>query len=233
MKKIFILFILLFFVTGCSGKVIFDFTEENIKSNVEIVFNQEEFKNYINEGSVHSEGRFDTKESTEEFIVEKYKELSFIALKIGDKYEYFQNEKYEILDNQYKYSFKYDYNYDNFKDNSLMKDCFEYFFVEEDENFYHYNIKGSYTCSEAKNIKLIVKSENKNIRSNSTNIKDDQHSWNIEEDNNNIVFTVSKENKEENNKSRGIGTMQIVGIILIIILAGLSVLFAKLTKKND
>lgn len=233
MKKIFILLILLFLVTGCSNNIIFDFTEENIKSNIEINFNQEEFKTYINKNTVHTEERFSTKESTEEFIIEKYNEASPIALKIGDKYEYFQNEKYEILDDQYKYSFKYDYNYDNFKDNSLMKDCFEYFFIEEDDNFYHYNIKGSYTCSEAKNIKLIVKSETKNIRSNSTEIKDNQHSWNIEEDNNNIIFTVSKDNQEEKSKSKGIGTMQIVGIILIIILAGLSVLFAKLTKKND
>lgn len=231
MKKMITLFLLLFIITGCSSSVTYDFGEKDIKSNIDIEFHQEEFKDYINSNMVHTEESLKTEDTTEEFIISKYNETSIIALKKDDKYEYYEGNKYEKNGDKYKYSYKYDFDYENFIDNHYLNECFDFYFVSEDDNFYHYNISGKFTCGNDEKMQLIVKSDSKTINSNSSNVKDEKHVWDIKTEDNKISFSISKENKIE--EKQIVTTTHIIGLVLIVILIGLAFVFHKLTKKND
>ena len=80
-------------------------------------------------------------------------------------------------------------------------------------------------------MKLIIKSDSKTINSNSSNIKDGKHIWEIKKEDNKISFSISKENKIE--EKQLLSKTHIIGLVLIIILVGLAFVFYKLTKRND
>ena len=229
MKKLLVLIGLLIIITGCSANVTYEFNEESIDSTIEFIFNQEEFKKYGNENTVHEEGRFDTEADTEKFIKDKYEETTLIAYQENGKFKYYTPTKYEKLDNQYRYLYKHSFNYDNFQNNYYLKDCFEHFLTIEDDNYYHYTIKGDYSCGNENDLKLNIIAKNKDVLSNADEVKDDKHIWNIKKENNDITFSLSKSEKA---KSSALSTIHIIGLVLLAILGIIGVVLYKLINKD-
>ena len=230
MKKVFILIALLLIITGCSASVTYEFNEKNIDSKIEFIFNQEEFKKYINENSVHEEGRFDTPAQTEQFISDKYQNTTLIAIQEEGKFKYYNQSKYEKVDNQYRYLYNYSFDYKTFENNYYLNDCFSHFIVVEDDKYYHYSISGDYSCGYENNIKLNIKAKDKEIISNADTKKGDTHIWIILKENNDISFSISKAQKE---KTSIINTTYIIGFVLITILGIFGFVLYKLINKDN
>lgn len=229
MKKVLFLLVLIILITGCSANVTYEFNDEGIDSTIEFLFNQEEFKKYVNENSVHEEGRFNTSSETEQFIRDKYQEITLIAYEENDQFKYYNQKNLEKENNKYKYTYNYSFSYDNFEKNYYLKDCFDHFIVVEDDDYYHYSIKGIYSCDNEKYLKLNIIAKDKDILSNADTKKDDQHIWNIKKENNDISFSISKGQKEKNTV---INSFHIIGFILITILGIFGFVLYKLINKS-
>ena len=229
MKKLLLIFIILFVVTGCTNNIIYEFEEDYIKSTIELGFSTEEFEEYNNLTGGHANEEFQNESTLEDFINKTYESSGVIATVEDNEVEYYESTEKEKKDNQYYYEYKYNYTYDNFEKNYYLNECFQHFIVTDDEKYIHYNISGDFTCENMDSFTLKVKAQDKEIVSNADNKNDGFHIWKIENENNDIVFSISKAKKEETSI---FGTVHIIGLVLLIILGVLGFLIYKFTNKS-
>lgn len=230
MKKIILLIALIFIVTGCTNTITYEFTNKGITSTIEMEFTKQEFEDYYSSTGGHSNQHFNAEESIDDLIEKGHTDLGVMALEKNSNFEYYNSIEYKKENGVYKYIYDYDFTYDNFKDNYYLNDCFEFFSTSEDDNYYHYRISGNFTCDNLDSFEIKVKADNRTINSNSEEIEDDIHTWNIEKEDNEITFSIAKEVGVS--KSKTFSTIQIIGLFLLIILVVLSFVFYKFTKRN-
>lgn len=229
MKKILTLFLLLFLITGCSNVVTYEFSNETITSNVSINFNRNEFKTFYNDTGGHSATEVESESEYDNIIYNRYQSTGVIALLKDSDIAYYDSIDYQANNGEYTFKYRYEYTYENFQDSYYINDCFDFFTVYEDDNYYHYKISGDYTC-ELTSLKLEIQSEKKTISSNADEIKENVHIWNIKEKDNDISFLISKADYVENNS---FSTIKIIGLTLVIILVIFSLIFYKAVKKKN
>ena len=229
MKKLLLIFIMLFIVTGCNNNVIYEFEKDSIKSTIELKFNQEEFKTYYKSTGGHADEEFKDTESVNDFINKLQQGTDLIAIVEDNKVEYYENTKKEQKDKEYLYEYQYNYTYDNFEKNYYLNDCFEHFITTEDNDYVHYKLSGDFTCENMDSFILKVKAKDKNIVSNADETKDDYHIWDIEKENNDITFSISK---AEKTKTSVFSTVHIIGLVLLAILGIIGLVLYKLINKD-
>lgn len=230
MKKILFSILAIFIITGCSNNVVYEFKDNEIYSTVEIEFNEAEFEDnynkYSGEGDI-----FVNSDSTIKMIESFYNSFSVVAFQdYSSKMVYYTPVSLIQEDNKFIYNYDFKFNYDNFKENYYFKECFEYFTSYEDGEYYYYKLSGNLTCANMKNFKIKVKSNNRMINSNSDNIKDGVHIWNVENDGNDIFFAVSKEVGKINDNKNVVSTISIIGFVILVIFTVLSIVIYKKSK---
>ena len=184
MKRLLMLFVCLILLTGCEANIKYKFGE-NIESTISASFNINDYKTFANNNYGNDFGN--QEDSVLRQSIERSR--STINAFINNGSTFYNPISYSNANGIYNGSYKYTYTYSNFKDNYFLNACFDNFLVQEDSGAYYFKISGNSTCAGAK---LTISTDNRMINNNSTNVKNDEYSWNIKESNNDIYFAISK-----------------------------------------
>lgn len=207
MKKL-ILILTLFLATGCQLELEYDFNENDIASNVSISFILEDYKNYYKNNISP-----DIDTITNDMFISSAKNdinNSLKAFNNDNPANYTQTES-SSNNNVYDAKYKYAYDYSNFKDNYILNYCFENFNVIENDEIYYYSLSGTSICKDAT---LIISSPHKMVNNNADSNNNGKYSWKINSNDNDIHFSISKNNTISNN----ISIIKIISISIVIIL---------------
>lgn len=130
----------------------------------------------------------------------------------------------------YKYDFIYKNNYDKSK---IINSCFENSNVKETDTYYSIELSGEFYCLYSDKININVISNYVVLENNAKEVNGNKYSWVIDDSNNvNISLNISKEVKyEEPSKTKFISTFQLVGLIIFVVLTGITYFLYR--KKNS
>ena len=184
MKKIVMLFSCMLLLTGCSTNLKYNF-DEYIESNVNTSFNLNEYKKVANDYYGNDFGDQSDDVLKQNIESSKNKVNAFI----NNNSTFYNTVSYSSNSNLYNASYKYTYTYLNFKDNYFLNQCFDNFIMSQDDAAYYFKISGDSKCNGAN---LIITANNRMINNNSTNVKNNEYTWNIKEKDNNIYFAISR-----------------------------------------
>ena len=228
MKKVKNIFIILsiLLLSACSNKINYYFDEWSIKSTIDSEYTLDEF---IESEYGHAEDEELSNEEKVSFLLDSKKDITILAIKDSkDEYkeDYFKNEN-----DKYLSSYSYEYDYSNFNNNYFMSNCFDQFDYNEDDDFYNIKLSGNYTCEVP--ITISVKAKNGIEKSNSINIEDDTHNWEVYEEDNNIEFSIRKKKEEIKSITSPIriGTFVIIALMILAFFGLLA--FIKIKKNED
>lgn len=224
MKKGLLGVFIILLLCGCSVNVNYNFKKDVIESTIDASFNIEEYYDEVID-----------EDDTDEDIEKSKLESNLLRDKDSILLNAFKNnsETYKEIsftkDNNYNYKgqYKYDYNYDNFINNYLFN-CFENFKYTEDENYYNIELSGKYSCNT--NVKIKVSAEFGIDNSNSIEVKDGVHTFDIYEDNNKIVFSVRKHRFDNVNTTY---TIRLIAFIVMCVMIIITFVSYKILKRNE
>lgn len=130
----------------------------------------------------------------------------------------------------YKYDFIYKNNYDKSK---IINSCFENSNVKETDTYYSIELSGEFYCLYSDKININVISNYVVLENNAKEVNGNKYSWVIDDSSNvNIFLNISKEIKyEEPSKTKFISTFQLVGLIIFVVLTGITYFLYR--KKNS
>ena len=226
-KRIILLISSILLLTGCSVNAVYDFSGDSISSNIDVKFDVNDF--IIYENKVWGE-EADYDLSANNMIDQMYNDSNVNAVIDSNKiYNKILHKKEE-----YNHQFLYNYNfsYKDFENNYIFKNCFDHFItIEKDDNYYYY-LTGNFKCIFDKNIYLKIKG-NKVYDSNSTNVKNGVHTWNIKEKDNDISFVISKNVIDKPLISKKNHTIDIIMIVIVCLLALVTFILLKRVKNNN
>ena len=151
MKKLLIILLLCFIVTGCNNVVSFDFNDE-IDTKIELSFTVSDFKKYTNNKSDDIKDSIDAMIGDANPIVDSY-DVSFIQ------------KSFKKVNDNYSGEFEYTYTYDNFKDNAIFVRCFETAVIDEDDKKIYVYLKGNSICAP---FQLVVTSDGRLLNNNAS-----------------------------------------------------------------
>lgn len=219
MKKIVIIFLLLFCLTGCANNVELDFNED-IKAKVSLSFTLDEYKTHSEEKNLSDAEAKSRIESLIEFrnaFTDPYSDL-------------FEEKSFENNGKYYKGVYEYTYTYSNFNDNSVLNNCFEYFGVEEDEESIYILAKGESKCAP---FDLIVKADDRMLSSNENDKDGELYIWNIQKLNNDIYMAISKTAIDKTEKEHNLfSVMDIIYLLVALIIAIVALVLKKKIKNQ-
>ncbi len=180
MKKIFIIFIILF-LCGCSATYNLEISNDRFKENVSVFFNNENTE-VSNLEDIESDDKITP------FINNNYSALSNKM----DNYK----KKVTNVNNYINVVLDYEYNENNFENSNLLNSCFENFsFVNK--KTYLIKVSGMFYClyDDQNEITINIKTNNKVLQSNETSKTNNVYTWKINSSNVNnvdIIFEVQK-----------------------------------------
>ena len=223
MKKVILAVFLIIVLSGCSTQVNYNFKKDVIESTISADFTIDEYFDEVSSEDVDENMNNSQKE---EMLLNNKSSIILNAFNNNNEIEY---EEVIFDKNNYNYSalYKYDYNYSNII-NSYLFNCFENFKYEEDEDYYNFELSGKYTCNNK--FKLNISSDFGIDNSNSIEIKNGVHSFDIYENNNKIVFSVRKHRFDNVNTTK---TIRIIAFVIMVIMLIITFVCYKIAKNNS
>ena len=216
MKKFLLIVCLVVFLTGCSNKVTIDF-KDSINMQLDLSFTLDEYKAYSNRNS----NSFNSNEETNDSIEAIRNDREAF---INGNNALFKEKTFTNTNNNYTASYEYNYSYANFSNSSVLNSCFDYFGVKNYDDIIYVSLAGDSICAP---FKLTIKADNRMINNNSTNVKNNEYTWNVQEKNNNIYFSISK--TPMNNSS--INILYIIYFAIGIVLAFIAYILKRKYKR--
>ncbi len=207
MKRVILGLFIVLLLSGCSASINFDFKQTKIESTIEGSFNVDE---YYKSANGEEDGDSISNTQKENLLLEDKNDISFKAFNSGN--EVYTEIKFDKKEYDYDVLYKYDYDYSNIKSNYFFN-CFDNYEFSEDDEYYNIKLTGSYKCT--KGIKLRVKSDSTIEKSNSYEIEDSVHSFDIYDDDNNIFFSIRKDFEYNNRKS----SLRVFVFVIMIIMS--------------
>ena len=214
MKKMFILVLYLFLLTGCEVNYEMEFNDDYVTNELEFEVLNTDYKSYPIPDNSYS--------------------TAFEYFNNLDIYKYIDNEKAvmskDITETKIGIEAKYNdsYTYDKLDTSYLLNTCFENINYKYNEDSVYLELSGEFNCYYGET-NIVFKTSKKIMESNHNEKKSNNYIWHITEDNKdnvNIIFSFG-------NVNNGISVYQIVTIIIVIVLSiGVLVLY-KVTKRND
>lgn len=165
MKKILLLLITTFLLTGCQSTYEIKFTKDKIEDTINIYTDNNVVKNA-------------TTEQTKEFQTE-----------LGNwerGYEYYKRELY-ATDKRTGYKYTYNFNYQEYDAMSQLRKCYEDFKFSYENNKIKLTTSDKFLCKnyyqDIDNMLITITSEYKIINSNADTQNNNTHTWTITKDN--------------------------------------------------
>lgn len=220
MKKIVIIFLMLFCLTGCANSVEFDF-DKDIKTKVSLSFTLDDYKAHIDEKNIsdaEARSRIEALIDFRNAFTDPYSDL-------------FEEKSFVNNGRNYKGVYEYTYTYSNFNDNSVLNNCFEYFGVEEEDDSLYIFASGESKCAP---FKLIVKADDRMLSSNEDDKKENEYIWNVKELNNDIYMVISKTTISETKaKPNFFNVMDLICIVIALIIGVAAFIINKKFKESE
>jgi len=235
MKKILILLIFTFFLTGCNATYNIEIYNNQVKEDLEYVNNDSStWDKKIQYGLTY-------KELVNSSIKYPYPVFSSTMLDENDTIkldgvEYYDNE---LISDNYKLGQKLsyqDFNLENFNDSSIIKKCYQYFnIIEEKDNIIFstsYENKCFKEYKKLDNINIKLKTNHKVVDSNADIVNGYHYTWNIERKDKNdaaILITLKKDEYVFNYENEFIKKILLIGGItgIILVISGGSYTYFK------
>lgn len=218
MKKIIFLLLFILFACGCEANYNLEISNNSFKENVDIIIN----KNEIPSQSTHEE--IESDDQITPFLENKYS-----AFFSNDKSYY--EKKVTYFDDYIDVKMNYDYKENEFGDSTSLNRCFENFIFDHTDNSYYIHAYGEFYCLYTDVLNINVKTDNKVIKSNSTNIDGNTYTWVVDESNINdidIEFEVSK-----GFPWKSLMKYSAITILLLVIVVAIIYYIKNLNKKNN
>lgn len=215
MKKKIILILSLLVLSGCTINYNLDYTEEGMIETIT--------------GNV-TKAESEVKDSDSGLNI--YYNLINEPQKVFIDSEELYNKN--IIENKKDYEYNVTNKYNNNLDKStIINYCFKEFNIEDEEDYYRIHLGGKFYCLYADKINVNISSDYAVISSNANKTKDNTYTWILNDENDSIDITFSKNIKYVGTtKSRGISsTFRIVCFIVLVVLSSLAYILYK--KKNS
>ena len=219
MKKLFILFGVIFLLTGCTGSYEINFGDV-IDEKIVLTYDGDlyDFVKDIDGDSAYVE-----KELLEENIP---------SLKDFSGY---YDKKVELVNNNTEITLNYSYTYDNFENSFLIDKCFEKSSFINNSDYYYVSLGGFFDCYNTGDFVLKVKSDYEIIEENSDRYEDGYYIWDIKNtnDDNKVELQVSKTLIKKDEVGSKISFKVICWVLLFVVLLVSIFIKKKLDNKNE
>lgn len=238
MKKLFILFILMFFLTGCSASYDIEIYNNTVKED--LVYVEEDSTKWDSEAQYGLSYR----ELVNSSVNYPYPAFNSTVVDENDTIkvegvEYYNNK---LLSDNYKLGQKLSYHkfsLDNFNDSSIVKKCYQYFnIIEEDENIVLSTSLTNRCFDEYEkldNITVNLKTNHKVVSSNADIVNGYRYTWNLSRENKDdaaIQITLKKDEYIFNYENEFLKKVLYIGGITGIIVVGGSITYLYFKKKR-
>ena len=213
MKKILLLIICLFCLTGCTLNYEINFGYTMIEEHINATMDG---NIYEIASSIDGDGFYLEKEIVEGNIpsIKGFKD--------------FYTRKIKVKNNSSVVDLDYIYKYDEYENSYLLTRCFEKAYVKNTDDYLYVSLGGNFKCFKEDDIQIKVSSMYDVVKHNANKVEDIYYIWDIKlaDDENKVEFYISKEiTEKENNKVSG-------WKIVIIILFGIIGLFIFINKRK-
>ena len=213
MKKILLLIILCFLLTGCT-----------VNYNLEIEDNS--FKETISGNVLNSEIKIDDEQTdvnTFNYLINE-EQSPFI----GENNQLY-NKATNKNNNGIDYNYSFTYNELNITDSRILNTCFEDFKFEEKDNIYYLMTFGKFYCNYAPETNINISTEYEVIINNANKKKNNTYTWTINEENKDNFELYMTINKEKQNKNTIIewNNFKTIGLIILLTLSGICIYLLK------
>lgn len=212
MKKILLVFILLFLVTGCTVNYRLTY-EDGVFTEYLNIVDKEEDDAHPSYETVKNSGAYADITGKEKFKLDSNSTPDDIHL------------SHVLKDTK-------------LKDLVVVSECFGLSTIEELDSSYYVYLYGDFTCQNLKNSKFILETDSEVLNHNATSTEDNKYIWNLTEEEagkNGIKFQIVKSDAKK--ESLAIISIfpswaKIVIFIIIVLVGGISILFLKRTFEN-
>ena len=213
MKKFILLLIMTFLITGCSCNYTLKI-DDKVSEEIEVVV-----PNSIS----------DTKKNQVDNVL---KDLNPIIDDYDHKYKYNVNKKVESNSTIYNL----DTEYDNYKDSTLLAQCFEHAVFEENDDYIIINASGKFGCLyDNDEIKINIKTD-KYVSSNNANlVNKNTYTWKIDRSNRDdvsIKATIMKNMADKEVEPKVIFKNVFKAIMVFLLICGGIYLYLQIEKGN-
>ena len=213
MKKILFLILLCLLLTGCT-----------INYNLEIEdnqFNETITGTVLNSEISHKDGQTDI--GPYEYFLNT-EQLPFTNNN-NIYYEKTLNNTNDGVDYEYKYTF----NENNFINSRILNTCFNNYTFESKDDKYYISLSGDFKCAYADKTKIKITTKYKVTAHNANKKSKNTYTWTINKDkieDLNLFITIDK-TKNASLNILNWSTLKTVGLIIILILSGITIFIAK------
>lgn len=246
MRKIFVLFIIIFMITGCSNK-----SDDVIFSNIE-----DKVVNYnlVIDDRIKEDIYFGVEKSFYDSVMKEsdiYKNtdgLSFYYVISTDKIPsmYYDADVYykkDVIkkDNLVGLRLSFDYNEDEFIYNNFIMSCFESYDINSTDDYFEVVLMGEFYCLGDMDKLNINVSTDYNVIDSNGKLVDNKYNWVIDKDNYDLSYINFKISRDYNNMSKdivrssdsspAINIMKIIGLCIIMFV--IYKLYLKLKVRMD
>ncbi len=214
-KKILLLFVMLFILTGCTAKYELTYQDDVFNEHIEI--NEEKINGQLSEFGIST--------------VKENPNLLKLDEKNSYKYEFTNDEKSETLTLDFKYN-------DISIENSLVyKNCFQYKTFLDKDDYYYFHLEGDMVCEYLSSSDIVFKTDKVVLKHNADEVDEEKgiYKWNDFESGE-IVFQVSKTEKiQSTNNGIDDGIIPLYVKIIIAVVVGLItfVVYKKVKKSQE
>lgn len=213
-KELFLLVFVIILCTGCTSEIYYNFGEDGVDSKITIKYNASEYTKYVND----TDEEFNVNRTYTSYQVKTGSEKLFDENKINsfanmDTYKY--DGKLTQNNNDFIYEYTYKYKYDEFKNNNIFNNCFSIKYIRDDDEAYYYSLSGYYTCRYIEGMQFKIEAKDKLLNTNSKNVNGDTATWTIDQEDNNIYFSISKDKVGSGISGWYIASGVVIGILLV------------------
>lgn len=213
-KELFLLVFVIILCTGCTSEIYYNFGEDGVDSKITIKYNASEYTKYVND----TDEEFNVNRTYTSYQVKTGSEKLFDENKINsfanmDTYKY--DGKLTQNNNDFIYEYTYKYKYDEFKNNNIFNNCFSIKYIRDDDEAYYYSLSGYYTCRYVEGMQFKIEAKDKLLNTNSKNVNGDTATWTIDQEDNNIYFSISKDKVGSGISGWYIASGVVIGILLV------------------
>lgn len=212
MKKIILLILLCFTLTGCTINYNLDINDDNFKETITGSVYNSELTNDDNSINMYS------------FLINTEQNAFYNNDNI------FYNKTTNNIDNKIDFEYNYTFTSNNFNNSRIINECFDNHVFEYKEGIYYLVVSGKFNCYYT-NTNINITTDYKVISNNATDKKDNTYTWTINEENKDDVYFFITIDKTNNNKiSFEWNTFKTIGLIIILLLSGICIYFIKKEK---
>ena len=217
MKKIFCIFLCVFFLSGCVSKYELVIDGDTFSETITAYIYSDDRENDLYDG-IESGDRIDAM-------------INYDVYSLFGTYSSKYSKDYKKTKEYEKVVLKQKYNYSDFKKSNSIMSCFHKYDLNRDDKNYSIKLYDGFFCLyNNQKLDIIIKFKNKVYKSNADEIKGNKHIWHVNQDNYSDLKIDIKFSRQSNVKKYT--SIAIVSIVIVLILVS-SLITIKKIRKNS